>query len=149
MKKTKYLIGVLKEIMPYTDVLFIAYLLKYFLFLDSPRGCAVIFVLSWISFFVLATRSLISFWKGYFCTGMVADDKIFASYLVTAILCFGAQILSLMESASANKIIITSVILIANIISLITFSYYFFLIIFAFNYFLLLFNISYFLKWIN
>ncbi|HNY12322.1 MAG TPA: hypothetical protein PKK26_12085 [Candidatus Wallbacteria bacterium] len=148
MKSGKYLIAVLKRLMPYADVWFIAYILKYFIFTNNPKVAAIIFLVSWLAFFAIATKDFLIFWKGHFCTGMVPDEQIFSCYISLTSICLAAQCLAFFEFRTIANMALLTALLFVNLISVISINHYFFLIFFAFNYFLFFFRIAYLIKYI-
>jgi hypothetical protein len=148
MKSGKYLIAVLKRLMPYIGIWFAAFVLKYYFFAGSAKAAAIIFLISWLAFFAVATMDFLIFWKGHFCTGMVHDDKLFACYISLTLICFAAQCMAFLEFKTVANAVLLTVLLFVNAISLISINHYFFLIFFAFNYFLFFFRIAYLIKYI-
>lgn len=149
MKNKKYAAGLFWEILPYTDVLFIAYLLKLYMFPANARALAAVFFLSWIAMFVLASRSLLTFWKGHFCTGMVPDEKIFSTYASIALLCILGQVLSYYYGGGNGNLIILGLLLVMNIAPLFNVKPYVSVLLVAINYFWIFFTLVYYLKWIS
>lgn len=146
MKKSKYLIATLYEMLWYLDIAFVAYVLKYYVFSPTDKSSSIIFLITWLAFFTLATRQFLTFWKGHFCTGMIAEEKMYASYISLAFVCLFAQWLSFVELKTALNLIILIVMLFFNVLYFILSTHYLFLIYFAFNYFLFFFKISYLIK---
>lgn len=149
MKNQKNMVGLFWEILPYTDVLFIAYMLKYYLFSKNERALALVFFISWIAMFTLASRALILFWKGHFCTGMVPDEKIFSSYTVLALLCIIGQALSYYYDGGSENLIILAILALMNAAPLFNVRPYISVLLVAINYFWIFFRLLYYLKWIS
>lgn len=148
MKSTKYLEAIIKRLLPYVGVWLVAHILKYFIFAGSAKAPFLIFILSWLAFFTIATKDFLIFWKGHFCTGMVPDEKSFACYLSLTFICLAAQSLAFFELRTVANMSILTALLFVNLISIFSINHYFFLIFFAFNYFLLFFRIDYLIKYI-
>jgi len=146
MKKSKYLISTMNELSWYFDIAFIGYIFKYYILSNSQRSSSIIFLACWIAFFSLATMQFVTFWKGHFCTGMVPENKMYASYVGLALTTLFAQWLAFVEIKSAINIILLVTMLFFNLLYFILSSHYLFLIYFALNYFIFFFRISYLIK---
>lgn len=146
MKNARYVVSSLKRVSVYADVWFVAYIIKYYLLAPDEKNSAIVFLLAWLSLFIVATRDFLTFWKGHFCTGMVPDDVIRASYVSLAAACFFAQTAAYVETRSAVDLALTAAMLIINLASFLSIEHYFFLIFFAFNYFLMFFRLTYMVK---
>ncbi len=146
MKKSKYLIATLYEMLWYLDIAFVAYVLKYYVFSPTEKSSSIIFLITWLAFFTLATRQFLTFWKGHFCTGMIPAEKMYASYTALIFTCLFAQALAFIEYKTAANLIILITMLFFNTLYFILTTHYLFLIYFAFNYFLFFFKIGYLIK---
>lgn len=146
MKNSKYVIATLYELLWYLDIAFAGFVLKNYILSPTPKSASIIFILCWLSFFTLATKQFLTFWKGHFCTGMIPAEKMYASYIALILICLFAQTLSFIEFKTAANLIILIIMLFFNALYFLLSTHYLFLIYFAFNYFLFFFKITYLIK---